>query len=373
MSSSLSIAVRGEEEVTLIFPSLSGLKIIQCLQAIFQLVLKCPPSLHCKTVRDLLSKTFLTDRASWEPPESVYRDQQADRPKKISLSDLGDIPLSMFHQVMEKIETANSDNVGELESPSEQEESCEEDGVAKLSSSPPSRKFLKVDLGEYKLPKLGEKTCSVCQTTFKSSNLLIKHFVRHNSSSEKQFYFCKVCNQWATNNIEIQTHKHLAQRKDSWQSPPPPRARFKCGQCNKEFRLKHQLETHLLVHSGVKQFGCERCGKLFKQIGHLQAHVEEIHETNLDRRDFICNLCGKGFPSSRKLTYHLNYTHGDKKHQKYVCNICDKAFSRAKLRPHQMRDHENNLPFSCQFCEKRFVSKYYVTRHLKQAHKVGPS
>ena len=138
MSSSLSITVRGEEEVTLVFPFLSDLKIIQCLQAIFQLVLKCPPRLHCKTVRDLLSKTFLIDRVSWEPPESVYRDQQADKQKKISLSDLGDIPLSMFHQVMEKIETAATDNAFELESDSEQEESCNpDDGLAKSSSSRP--------------------------------------------------------------------------------------------------------------------------------------------------------------------------------------------------------------------------------------------
>ena len=282
----------------------------------------------------------------------------------------------MFQQVMEKIETAaTTDNAIALETDSEQEEDCEEDGRLPPSAPPPppSRKLVKVDLGEYQLPRLGEKTCSVCQTSFSSSQLLIKHFVRHNWSSEKQFYFCKVCNQWATNTIEIQTHKHLAQSKANLQSAPA-RRQFRCGEpgCNKEFRLKHQLETHYLVHSGVKQFGCEQCGKLFKQIGHLQAHVEEIHETNLERRDFICNLCSKGFPSSRKLAYHSRYTHGEKKHQKYVCNICDKSFSRAKLRPHQMREHENNLPFSCQFCEKRFVSKYYLTRHLKQAHKLDP-
>ena len=127
MLSSLSINVRGQEDVTLIFPFISDLKIIQCLQAIFQLVLKSPPRLHCKTVSDLLSKTFRTDRVSWEPPESIYRDDQTDKPKKISLSDLGDIPLSMFQQVMDKIETAATDNAVECQSDSEQEESSHED------------------------------------------------------------------------------------------------------------------------------------------------------------------------------------------------------------------------------------------------------
>ena len=143
MLSSLSIKMRGQEEVTLIFPSLSDLKIIQCLQAIFQLVLKSPPRLHCKTLSDLLSKTFQTDQVSWEPPQSVYQDSPADKPPRISLSDLGDIPLLMFQQVMEKIETAtptDADAAVQLQSDSEQEDVV----TPLLASSRPSKKLLKV-------------------------------------------------------------------------------------------------------------------------------------------------------------------------------------------------------------------------------------
>ena len=129
------------------------------------------------------------------------------------------------------------------------------------------------------------------------------------------------------------------------------------------------MEAHELVHSGLKQFACECCGKTFKQIGHLKAHVEEVHVVDRSSKCHICPQCGKGFPSTRKLNYHTTYTHTVKRLQRLECKICGKTFSRAKLKPHVMRVHENNLPYRCQYCGKGFVSRYYAERHVGQSHK----
>jgi uncharacterized C2H2 Zn-finger protein len=143
---------------------------------------------------------------------------------------------------------------------------------------------------------------------------------------------------------------------------------FSCGQCGKAFRRSHHLRDHLLVHAGLKQFGCEHCGKLFRQKSHLRTHVEEQHVADGGRGE-ECSECGKVFRTARRLVCHKNHSHGAERPRRQACNLCGKEFSRSKLRLHTMRQHENNLPFSCQHCGKAFVARYYVKRHIAQSHK----
>jgi len=142
--------------------------------------------------------------------------------------------------------------------------------------------------------------------------------------------------------------------------------KFVCEICKKTFKKKHQLKNHGLVHSGAKKFACQYCTKMFKQIGHLKTHTEEIH--NSDVNHFVCNLCEKSFKSERKLKYHQKFTHSEPK-KKVSCPTCGSNFSRGKLKQHILRDHQKLLPYSCQHCDKKFVSSYYLQRHLKKSHK----
>jgi len=130
---------------------------------------------------------------------------------------------------------------------------------------------------------------------------------------------------------------------------------------NEEMFSKHPKSEK--VPTGRKQYGCEHCGKLFKQIGHLNAHVEEVHELDQSSKSHICAQCGKGYPSARKLNYHMTYTHSVKRKNESICKICGKTFSRAKLTTHMMQAHENNLPFVCHSCGKGFLFDCALKAH----------
>ena len=56
----------------------------------------------------------------------------------------------------------------------------------------------------------------------------------------------------------------LAERND-WQHKP--KSVYACDQCGKEFTRSHDLKRHVQsLHSGVKEFTCDKCEKSFATL-----------------------------------------------------------------------------------------------------------
>lgn len=64
-----------------------------------------------------------------------------------------------------------------------------------------------------------------------------------------------------------------------------------CRYCKKIFRRRHQLDTHLNIHTGRKPHQCEACGRQFRAITTLQSHLS----THDCRQTFTCKFCDKEF------------------------------------------------------------------------------
>ena len=79
---------------------------------------------------------------------------------------------------------------------------------------------------------------------------------------------------------------------------------FSCDLCEKTFRMKNQLTTHMLVHTRERPFSCDVCNKSFKTSGNLREHKERMHGS-----DYPCDLCDRKCPSRNALRKHQKRVH----------------------------------------------------------------
>jgi uncharacterized Zn-finger protein len=115
------------------------------------------------------------------------------------------------------------------------------------------------------------------------------------------------------------------------------------------------------------RFKCDEC-RYSTEIGAvLKRHILEKHR-NLEERPFACTVSNCSYRASRteRLRQHLNNYHSGEPNieKQFQCawNGCREAFlSLTKLRQHR---NTHTLPFSCEVCQKKFSSKYSLTRHF---------
>ena len=130
---------------------------------------------------------------------------------------------------------------------------------------------------------------------------------------------------------------------------------FPCLECGMIFSNKSSHYMHRRSkHEGVS-CQCSQCGKQFPTTTKLKYHIEAVHEGTNTK--YPCPECGKQLNSTATLRKHMRTHTGVKPHQ---CTECGRNFAeRGQLKTH-MRVHTGETPYHCDICGQRF--KHFSAR-----------
>ncbi|XP_065259556.1 zinc finger protein 75A-like [Emys orbicularis] len=103
---------------------------------------------------------------------------------------------------------------------------------------------------------------------------------------------------------------------------------YGCTECDKSFRQKPHLVTHLRTHTGERPYLCAACGRAFGQSSNLIEH----QRTHAGETRFRCPDCGKCFGLSSNLVQHQRLPAGERP---YRCAQC----GRSSCHKHQLTRH----------------------------------
>ena len=226
--------------------------------------------------------------------------------------------------------------------------------------------------------KSGRVCDNVNDSTFATNHELNKHFqmdIQHRKQSWT--HLCHIC-EYATNrrsNLTAHLNVHEIGK------------RYKCDQCNKEFKSKQCLNRHIATHQKNLCQICQICQKEFKHNDSFKVHIITMHKeptipcdecsqrcttlSTLNRhkktvhvfRSFKCDQCNKRYKTKTNLNAHIKSIH---EKAKFSCNMCEYVANQINaLTKHKESVHEKKKNWFCQACPYSCYLKSYFRVHMR--------
>lgn len=176
---------------------------------------------------------------------------------------------------------------------------------------------------------VGDFRCGLCDTRFKTDNLLKLHISK---------------------------------------SHEPQDSKFECKDCGRVFYSKQGFGKHESARSCTQPLRCLVCGKTYSNKAresfkvHMKHHVAEAEGIQ-----FQCEDCGRTYLTQEALRKH-KLKHSDVRPHK--CPTCHKSFAMRYMVREHMRTHSGDKPFLCSLCGAAFGNRGHLYRHIR-SHDMG--
>ncbi|XP_044269286.1 zinc finger protein 2-like isoform X31 [Tribolium madens] len=189
--------------------------------------------------------------------------------------------------------------------------------------------------------------CDICNKGFVHKVF----YTRHNEVEHEGLrYTCEVCSKKfrSEKHFKIHTKQHDSNYVET---------RFTCVECLKVFKNKKGWRHHMEAHNGdKKEYICDICGKSVSTLQSLKDH----RTTHTGEKNFVCEICGKAFNTRALLKTH---TRVHTKEKPFKCTECERAFSQRSTLVVHMRYHTGERPYKCDLCAKQFITRTVLNAH----------
>lgn len=189
--------------------------------------------------------------------------------------------------------------------------------------------------------------CDICSKGFRLKHHLVVHLKTH--TSEKN-YQCEVCSKTFAQSSHLNIHLKVHSGEKA----------FPCNYCTKRFLHRGDVHRHLLTHRELP-FTCATCKRPFSD-----EHSKSLHELSCTARIHKCTLCEYETTISGRLKTHMIVHSGVRE---FICEICPKSFAYKHNLLNHRKTHSNERSHKCGFCPRIFRLSVHLQRHLKRKHK----
>lgn len=213
-------------------------------------------------------------------------------------------------------------------------------------------------------PENFKHVCQYCHRGFRLLSSLKTHFVDKQFNEEPLTKFamqCSLCGKTFRSANGYEFHQKTIHSSEY---------RHECPfhNCEKSFKLRKELRSHLESHSKKIKAYCDVCGRAFKSKNLFRRHYLSMHAEN---RIHKCPKCPKRFVLKDTLRSHIASHEGKREFSRiHKCDECDRSYCwRADLLKHK-RTHQGIIPYVCHICDKGYLCTANLKYHYETVHDI---